>query len=668
MSPTEASPPRVRADIQVLRAVAVLLVVVSHAWPTRLPGGFVGVDVFFVISGYLVAGRLLDDAAHGNRPAILAFLGRRIRRILPAASVVAVLTAAVFSLVLDPLESGRYLGDATAALLFVANFRAESAVTGYFSVVDPSPLRHYWSLGVEEQFYLLLPLLALVCALFHLRRRTILAILVVVGAASFVAGAWLARFDATYAFYMLPPRVWEFCVGAIAALLPGMVGAAGPGRARHRWTVAVLGTVGAVLMAVSIRLLTPESLVPGLLVVPAVVGTSLLLYAGRAGLACRQLWWAPARWLGDRSYALYLTHWPPLTWLLIRTNGASPERSDTLAALAVAVGSAALLHALVERPLYRGDSLLRWSARRRTITSVTLVAAGAVAVTAVVPAMVRLHSDRVAPAMTVSQVERGVLTNPGFVSADVQPDLVDSRVLNALYQGCHGAVEVVEAHACGFGPGDAPSIVVVGDSHAASWYDSFRAAYPDERIAFVTHTSCPLYDLDPDEVTDCDRWRDSALDVVLETRPALTVLSNYTSGYISGLDPADAPDFDFGWRETLTRLSPLDRVVVLGDVPSPPFDPPRCLARNVDHADVCDFEAPPLARQWDLLERSIVESTSTQWVDTASWLCADVCASLAGNVAVWRDSSGHLTPAASRLLAPRLLASLADDPSGATDP
>ena len=649
-------PAPLRADVQALRALAVTLVVVGHAWPHLLPGGFVGVDVFFVISGYLVAGSLLGTAARGERVRIGDFLARRARRILPAASVIAIVTTVAFCFVLDPLEHVRYVGDALAALLFVANFRSNEDAAGYFSLVDPSPFRHYWSLGVEEQFYLVLPVLALLLVLMRIRGRAVLVLLAAATVVSYIGGAWLATTDPGMAFYMLPSRAWEFGVGALAALVPSL-----SDRLNRRTTLAA-ALAGVAAIAASVVVLSESSQVPGPLLLPAILGTALLLNA-RAAVSPSSRWWAPATWVGDRSYAIYLTHWPPITWLIIREQGAQASLPSSVAAVAGAVLAAMALHAFVERPLHRGARGLPLGGVGRTGVSVALAAAG-VAVVALVPSWVALQSTRVSTTPTAEDVLSSPLLNPGFVSADVRPAVGLARTLNGLYEGCHGTQEVVAAAPCEYGPGDVPEIVIVGDSHAANWYDAARTAFADRRIAFLTHTDCPLYDLDPAIETGCDQWRESVLTLLAERPPPVVVLANYSAAYVHDGLPGAEERFAAGWQATLDRLDVVPAVVVLGDVPISPFDPPRCLARHVDDARECDFQPADATVVWNKLEQRVVTATGTPWVDTASWFCADNCAALGGNVQIWRDAAGHLTPESSRLVAPRLRQALVESVPG----
>jgi hypothetical protein len=272
-----------------------------------------------------------------------------------------------------------------------------------------------------------------------------------------------------------------------------------------------------------------------------------------------------------------------------------------------------------------------------------------------VPFAVSADADRVAAVPTPREVLGGPVVNPGFVSDDLLPPLSEARTLNGLYEGCHGLVEETGANPCLYGPGSRPTIVVVGDSHAANWFDGVREAFPDDRVAFVTHTNCPLYGGGP-VGSSCNRWLDNAVRYLLEERPPTVMLANYTSAYVSDDldDEASRARVEVGWSGLLERLAPIRDVVVLGDVPSATFDPPRCLARHVEDADACDFAPSTVSAGWNDVERRVVTASGRRWVSTQDWFCADLCSALAGKVQLWRDSAGHLTPEASALMAPRL--------------
>lgn len=644
LASNDAGAVRRRRDIQGLRAIAVGLVVLGHYLPDTVPGGFVGVDIFFVISGYLVAGSMMKRAGAGVPLKIADFYYHRARRILPAASVWVIASAAFF-VWWDALLRANYLRDALAALVFVANFQASEEPGGYFAVVNPSPFRHYWSLAVEEQFYLVLPLCALIVTALGLRRRITIGIVVTLTVLSFAGGFALAIPRSELAFFMLPSRAWEFGVGLIAALLT-----------RPDRRVPPLRIIGMLGISLSVVTMSHTSTVPGPLLLPAVLGTALLLWTVPVGSS--MLAFRPLGWLGDRSYALYLTHWAPLVCVVIAADGTWPSALELAAAFAVSLVSAMALHAWVEKPLHRGTSWAPRSPGWRVATSVGLVLVGLVTVRFAVPQLVNLTSDRTAAYPSAAEVLSAPLRNPGFVSRDVIPRPDHVRDLNALYDGCHAGAESTQAVACFFGRATGPvDLVVLGDSHAATVYDGIVAAFPDQRIAFLSRTSCPVFPPEPG-ATACDEWRQSALGVVADLRPRLVVLTNFTTGYQSSeTRAAYARRITAGWEDTVASLGS-QPTVVLGDLPTSPSDPARCLARHAEDAIECDFVPSEQDRELLEVERATVEDSGLPWVDTWPWVCGRTCAVVAGRVALWRDGSGHLTPAGAGLLAPRFRAAI----------
>ncbi len=335
----EPHPIRYRPDIDGLRAIAVAAVVLFHAELVPFPGGFMGVDVFFVISGYLITGILLQDAS------ILRFYQRRARRILPALFVLlaTVLVGGAFAMLPHDYESvARTTG---ATLLFSSNILFWRMSDYFAHETQLWPLLHTWSLGVEEQFYILFPL---VLRFLPLRGRALLALLIGTALASLaLAIVFVARNNDTIAFYLVPFRAWELLVGSILAtgMLPP------PRRAIVRSVAAVAGIVAVVLpMATS---LVPLPF-PGLGAIPAVLGAAVLIWTGSGGrhLVSPLLSAKPVLFVGLISYSLYLWHWPVLAFArYVAVDPLGPAQA--LAAVAAAFGLATLSWRFVERPFRR---------------------------------------------------------------------------------------------------------------------------------------------------------------------------------------------------------------------------------------------------------------------------------------------------------------------------
>ncbi len=311
-----------RSDIQGLRAVAILAVVAYHAG-LPVPGGYVGVDVFFVISGYLITQLLWDELSAGGRISFATFYARRARRLLPSAVLVIVVTVVVSVAVLGPLEAKVVGKDAVACALYVGNYRFAFQATNYLNAHGPvSPLQNYWSLGVEEQFYLVWPALLLAASLIGRRSRgrhqrsstdrsrlAVTGTLAVVAVASFWMCVVLTQSNEPWAFFSLPTRAWELAVGGLLAL------AASHLRRIPGWALGVIGWAGIGAVAWSLFAFGPQTPFPGWAALVPVLGTGAAIVAGTRNLTAgpaRLLGLAPLQPIGAVSYTWYLWHWPAL--------------------------------------------------------------------------------------------------------------------------------------------------------------------------------------------------------------------------------------------------------------------------------------------------------------------------------------------------------------------
>lgn len=352
-----------RAEIDGLRALAVGGVVAHHTGLGIVPGGFTGVDVFFVISGYLITGIIAAEMAAG-RFSQWRFLERRIRRIVPAFAAMLWVTAAAAWAILTPEDFRPFAQSLTAASLFASNLLFTQE-TGYFdSEEGMQPLLHTWTLGVEEQYYLIFPLLLLACLKW--RRQAMLPMVGVLGAASFALALWLAESWPQGAFYLLPTRFWEFAVGAACALLP-----------RRPAPRGALAFTGLALIGAGYVMIRPETPAPGAMFLAPTLGTALvILFAAPANAAGRLLAWRPFVWLGLVSFGTYLWHQPLL--VLAHYVWFGPlSLPVTLALVAGSVGLGALSYHLIEQPV-RQKRLLP------TRRALLIVAAASLAVPAVI--------------------------------------------------------------------------------------------------------------------------------------------------------------------------------------------------------------------------------------------------------------------------------------------
>ncbi|MBD0024044.1 acyltransferase family protein [Gordonia pseudamarae] len=348
-----------RLDIQGLRAVAVLVVVLNHIGVTGFGGGFVGVDVFFVISGYVITRMLLRDGQQHGRVRFLDFYAKRARRIVPAATLIIVLTViAVFELT-NFLRGARVLPDATAASLFLANLHFIASGSEYAMLgADPSPLQHYWSLAVEEQFYLVWPVAIALTTVLVARtkltlRPVLLVVLVVVTAASYLHSIVLTADNATAAFYSPLTRFWELAIGCVVAVVAPYLA---PRIPVH--IAAAVGWAGIIAIAVSVVTMSEDGF-PGAIAAIPVLGAAAVIVAGivptQVGPA-GVLGMAVPRYIGDISYSLYLVHWPICAIVAARYGADFSALTQVLLLVATFAGSAAMYHAF-EDPIRRSRFL-----------------------------------------------------------------------------------------------------------------------------------------------------------------------------------------------------------------------------------------------------------------------------------------------------------------------
>lgn len=449
-----------------------VLVVLEHA-ELALPGGFIGVDVFFVISGYVISSVLLRDLVHGKLD-LLRFWIRRSNRLLPTAAVVLAASAVGTAVLLSPFGAQQQAAaTGAAAAVGLGNIALYLISADYFSEhVQGNPFLHTWSLGVEEQFYLFFPLIVL--AAFRIGRgRTagllwVLSILFGLSFAlstvlSFAAVAPVVSSPGQFAFYMMPTRAWEFGVGAVIAV-------ASSGLARGRWhsTAAV---VGLALIGAAALLVEPGAAYPGALALIPVVAAALLLAAGlRSNPISRALSWTPLRRIGDVSYSLYLWHWPVLVFA--RRLWPGDDRA-VLGALAVATVLAVITHRHVETPFReRGRS----STRRALRAPVVAVLAGGTACAVVLGGSLASWAD---PA--VRSASRQLLARP------------------VGYEQCLSTVPVSDRDLgpCTWGADGARPVYLLGDSNAQQFTEAARAAAigSERRLVVATWGGCPLFDV-----------------------------------------------------------------------------------------------------------------------------------------------------------------------------
>jgi peptidoglycan/LPS O-acetylase OafA/YrhL len=670
---------RFRPDIEGMRAVAVVLVVLYHVGVKPFGGGYIGVDVFFVISGFLITAQLFKELQKHQSISVTRFYARRAIRLLPASTVVLVASLAGALLWLPGTRFPSIALDALSSTFYGINWRLAAQGIDYLNAgAAPSPLQHFWSLAVEEQFYLVWPLLLLASSFAwrwrhaKISRASIVVALVALSAVSFAASVNQTHTAAPWAYFGAHTRAWELALGALAAIVT-------PTLAKLPGTLAAAATwvgLGAVLAA-SV-LYTDATPFPGYAAALPVLGAGLMIAGGcarpAAGVAVL-FKHSPFQLLGRLSYGWYLWHWP----ILMIAPAALNMTSSLGLNLALAVGSFGLAAAsfwLVEQPIRTREALKVRPIRGISLgLSLSLCAAGlAIAGGRLVPsvgkggpaleaaAVVAAAGD---PAMELSALLAGSAQTKA-VPSNLRPTLAetakDSPVVYA--NGCHLSFTAVKNPDCVFGDPTASTVVVLfGDSHAAQWFPALDQIAKTRHWRLISHTksACPAasvlvyQDALKRAYTECVQWRDQTLAAIKAMHPAMIIMTNNgtdTGGLVN--TPGD-PDqaWTNAWVTSLNKVKQAGtKLVVLNDTPYPKSNVPDCVSSHLTDVTLCARSvdtALVLPKRRQLIAAAATAAGATV-IDPTSWYCtATICPVVVGNVLIYRDDS-HMTTAFSTML------------------
>jgi len=618
----KTSTPKI-TQIQGLRALAALLVTLFHAkW---VNGGFIGVDIFYVISGFLITGLLMREIERTGTINFKEFYARRFKRLLPTSFFVLAVTA-IFSWLLLPATMRSSLGrDVIAASLYVSNYLFAWWQADYQNLdATPSPVIHYWSLAVEEQFYLLWPLLILTFSIVatKLKKKITLTLLVgTITALSFVFSIYQTETSPIWAFYSLPTRAWELGLGALLVLIP-------PIRTRK-----FIGLLGFIFIIISAFIFGETTAFPGFNAVLPVMGTVMLIATINT--------WPPFlndvansrlfQWLGEISYPLYLWHWPLL--VLPSTYFARPLAVyERILAIIATIILADLTHRFIEEPFRKTKTIPTLVFKRTVIITLVSVMIGTT--------IIFSSSDKI----DVSGINGAV----SLAEIKARPLVYDD--------GCHANYAQTQSAKCEYANIKSQrTIVLYGDSHAAQWFPALveiatRSGY---KLVSLTKSACPSVDtvrLDQGgfKMSRCNQWRINSIKRIQQIKPDVLIMSSFQ--YFS--QPPRFSDREKWWndgqRKLLTQVSNASpHLIYLTDTPHPLRDIPACLANYS-------------ISKCNTTQRSENLSISGfEVIDPNSWLCSRVCPAVKDGVVAYRDAS-HISVDIAIALIPRLTQALRD--------
>lgn len=660
---------QLRSDIQALRTIAVGLVVIFHLWPSELSGGFIGVDVFFVISGFLITSHILRDVEMAKF-SVFNFWARRIRRLLPASLLVLAVTALSVIIFVPISMWQQWLTEVQASVLYVQNWKLASDSIDYLALGNAaSPTQHFWSLSVEEQFYFVWPILVLLALLLSrsgsalLRRRAIFAVLAILSIGSLGYGIYLTSVEPAIAYFSTPVRAWEFGAGALIAFAPAL---------KHRYAAPAIAVLGITLIAVSGLTFTNTLAFPGGYALIPVAGAVFVIWASvNDGWLGKFFSVKPLQWIGDHSYSIYLWHWP----LIILLPYMLKAEADLILKFLVVMLTLLLAWAttkFVERPLMSAN---RWPTIRPRVIFASMAV---LAIALIAPLHLEIKTATQLITAEVKHVESipidhvdcfgaaarapGLEPCPSNEQLGLFPSINAAQVDVGTSSKICGNVnrDVAIPKDCKLTAGEQPvKIALVGDSHARHYSGALQLI--GERNNLEVHAfskgGCPFSYAQRvnDEVLtrSCKGWVAATRDVILAGGYS-AIITSQRSG-VDWVQQSDLTQERYAiagvrdlWQELLNAGI---KVLVIKDNPKNLPELMKCLAIN----EVTDCNQPrEVAFGFDPQVAAVAELDAAKvsllnfdeiYCDSAN------CLAVIGNVIVYRGDD-HLTNTFAKTLAP----------------
>ncbi|MGG5751849.1 acyltransferase family protein [Zafaria sp. Z1313] len=672
---------RFQPEIQGLRAVAVLLVVIYHLWPNRLPGGFVGVDVFFVISGFLITAHIYREVRDTGHLKLAAFWGRRVRRLLPLGFLVLAVSAAIALAVIPATAWGTTFRQIIASALYVQNWVLAADAVDY-SAMDESAtvVQHYWSLSVEEQFYIVWPLLltGLLFLVSRLRRGTVVdsrRVLIVgltgVGVVSFAWSIAATAYDPATAYFITPTRMWEFVVGALVALV--FMGRQLGGRLGN-----LLGWLGIAMLLTSGLLYSASTPFPGYTALLPVLGTALVMVAGGTTPVTGVHWWLsvrPARFIGDVSYGMYLWHWPFIVAApFLFVDGFTWRHKLGILLLTILVSWASKV--LIEDP-FRIRPWIKTLPRAYAFAATGMAAI--VALSAFAPGA--LQNAQRGPVLSSGDecygyeaLADGCTPIEGELEPFPAPAEVAAAARNPLFPGCQAESDDPEVVSCELGVpvSEAEAVIaVVGDSHATAWLPTLEVLAQRNSWSIRTYTRSACTPSTADRVMEggntatrrlaelCTEKNrevaniiagDAAVDAVFTAASAVT--RPYEDAAGAGMEDPQVEGFTTMWQRWIDTGK---HVVAIDEIPRMANrDVPECVETHRDELAACTVARKDAFPQTANIARAAESMSASGFheVDMTNGFCDDTtCYPVVGTLITYYDKS-HVSVEYARSLAP----------------
>lgn len=654
-----------RLDIEGMRTIAVGVVLAFHAGLPWFSGGFVGVDVFFVLSGFLITGLLAREVAQTGRVRIGNFWARRVKRLLPASATVLAFSALVTYVWLPITQRQDFGGDIISAALYVVNWRLADRSVDYLAEdIGASPVQHYWSLSVEEQFYVIWPLLMLVVALVAAKRWRLGAfgVLGLVTAASFAYSVQQSHSSPGTAFFVSTTRIWELGIGALLALSVTRVGRL-PGVLR-----AIGGWVGLAAITYATLFFDGSTTWPGVNALVPTVGAALMIASGITTAPFspqRLLSVRPMVWIGGLSYSIYLWHWP----LLVAAQARYPDLRLrwTVLLMILSIVPAWLCHKLIENPVRFGTPFKPTG--RALGIGATLTALG-VGIGLTLNASIAIGTvvTEASPADSPGAAALDDPANKGVVWSDIKAvDQMRPLALEATEdrppqydtrRGCQVRDGVAEPKLCTFGDASADhTVVIVGDSKLLQWQTVLTTIAEEQgwKVVQIAKSACAFADVNSGnaDADSCRAWGRATLARILEMKPDLVIASNrhgvgVPEGATDSSERTQRAMVDglvTYWKTVVDAGIPL---VSLDDNPGPVSKTPvyECVATHPRDLTRCSFDRKTAVALSGAPAQQAAAALvpGVGVVDMADTTCPDRdrCAAVIGNVLVYRQGS-HLT-------------------------